>query len=163
MTAKEMTRPVKTQTTEQDAVSAPARRFDPFDFLHREIDRVFDSFHGWPAVFRDRTFTPSMQVTETEGAIEITTELPGMDEKDVEISVTEGLLTIRGEKKLERDEKKKNYRMIERSYGAFERNVSLPPGVDAASIKANMTKGVLTVDIPKPAAAKAQQVKISAV
>jgi HSP20 family protein len=85
-----------------------------------------------------------------------------MDEKDVEISVADGMLTIRGEKKFEKDEKKKSYRLIERSYGSFERAVALPPGVDASKVKAKMTKGVLKVEIPKPAAAKSQQVKITA-
>jgi HSP20 family protein len=75
--------------------------------------------------------------------------------------VADGLLTIRGEKKLEKDEKKKNYRLVERSYGSFERAVALPQGVEASKVKAKMTKGVLKVEIPKPAAAKAQQVKIT--
>ncbi len=101
-----------------------------------------------------------MEVTETDTAIEVSTELSGMDEKDIDISVADGVLTIRGEKKCEKDEKKKNYRVVERSYGSFERAVALPQGVDAAKVKAQMSKGVLKIDIPKPAAAKAQQVKI---
>lgn len=107
-------------------------------------------------------FSPSMEVIETDNAIEVTTELPGMDEKDVDISVADGVLSIRGEKKIEKDEKKKNYRLIERSYGAFERSVALPQGVDASKIKARMSKGVLKVEVAKPATAKAQPVRITA-
>ncbi len=103
-----------------------------------------------------------MEVTETDTAIEVTAELPGLDEKDVEISVADDVLTIRGEKKVEKDEKKNNYRLVERSYGLFERSIVLPSGIDTSKVKAKMTKGVLRVEIPKPAAAKAQQVRITA-
>jgi len=157
MTTKELTRPQTTQTA----------RISPFDFIQTEIDRVFDRFNGFntwvlPSAFPDGAFSPSMEVVETDGVVEVTTELPGMDDKDVEISVADGVLTIRGEKKFEKDEKKKNYRLVERSYGSFERTIALPAGVDASKVKAKMTKGVLKVEIPKPAAAKAQQVKITA-
>ena len=172
MTTKEVTRPAAAQPVQQQTLP-PARRFDPFDAIQAEIDRVFDRFNGfrafpsvfsepWPVGFSNGTFSPSMEVTETDTAISVSTELPGMDEKDVEISVADGMLTIRGEKKFEKDEKKKDYRLVERSYGSFERAVALPSGVDASKVKASMTKGVLKVEIPKPAAAKAQQVKITA-
>jgi len=162
MTTKELTRAKQAEPAPSRATPVAYNRFSPFDFLQTEIDRVFDSFNGWPTAAADRSFSPSMEVTETDGTIEVSTELPGMDEKDVDISIADDMLTIRGEKKVEKDEKKKNYRLIERSYGAFERRVSLPQGVDASKIKAKMTKGVLKVEVQKPAAAKAQQVKISA-
>lgn len=166
MTTKELTR-----SSTQPARQAQ-RRFDPFDILQQEIDNVFSRFSGdraWPSVFSEgwtslpagSGFSPSMEVTETDGMIEVSTELPGMDEKDVEISLTDGMLTIRGEKKLEKEEKKKSYRLVERSYGAFERAVAIPPGVDASKVKAKMTKGVLRLEIPKPAAVSSQQVKIA--
>jgi HSP20 family protein len=165
MTTKELVRP----TTAEPAQQSPQalRRFSPFAFLQQEIDRVFDKFDGfnartWPTAFAERGFSPSMEVVETDNAIEVTTELPGLDEKDVEISVADGMLTIRGEKKTEKDERKKSYRLIERSYGAFERAIAVPEGVDASKVKAKMSKGVLKVEVPKPAAAKAQQVKIAA-
>jgi HSP20 family protein len=100
-------------------------------------------------------------VTETDKSIEITTELAGLDEKDVDISIANDILTIRGEKKAEKEEKKKNYRLVERSYGAFERSLALPPGIGAEAIKASMSKGVLKLVLPKPAAAQARQVKIT--
>lgn len=165
MTTKELTRP---QTTQPAHTQTPlARRTSPFDFIQTEIDRVFDRVNGfnvwtWPTALAERAFSPSMEVVETDGAVEITTELPGMDDKDVEISVAEGVLTIRGEKKFEKDEKKKNYRLVERSYGSFERAIALPAGVDASKIKATMTKGVLKIEFPKSGTAKAQQVKITA-
>jgi HSP20 family protein len=140
---------------------APAiRRLTPFTALQREIDRVFDDFTHWRG-FDPMAFTPSMEVTETDKAIEITTELPGMDEKDVEISIANDVLTIRGEKKAEREEKKKAYRLIERSYGAFERSLALPAGTNADAVTANLSKGVLKITLPKPTAAQAQKIKIT--
>jgi HSP20 family protein len=161
MTTKELTRAKAADATPAPSAGA-VRRVNPFDLLQREIDQVFDTFNGWPAAFTDRAFTPRMEITETDGSIEVSTELPGIDEKDVEISVADGMLTIRGEKKVEKDEKKKNYRLIERSYGSFERAIALPSGVDASKVKAKMTKGVLKVEVPKPAAAKSQQIQINA-
>ena len=164
MTTKEMTRPASpAKTSLKAAVAPPARRFTPFDLLQNEITRVFDTFNGfgaWPPAFAEQSFSPSIEVTETESAIEVTAELPGMDEKDIDISISDGQLSIRGEKKFERDEKKKDYRVVERTYGAFHRTLALPQGVDASKVVAEMSKGVLRIAIPKPAAAKAQQVKI---
>ena len=160
MTVKEVTRSTTTPATPKTA--PPPRRLSPLDILQTEIDRVFDSFNGWPSVFTERAFSPDMEVVETDNAIEVSTELPGIDEKDVEINISDNVLTIRGEKKFEKDEKKKSYRLVERSYGSFERSVALPRGVDASKIKAKMKKGVLKVEVPKPAGASAQQVKITA-
>jgi len=164
MTTKELTRSPAAEKPQQ--LAPRDWRLSPFEFLQGEIDRLFaqfNGFNGWssPAGVSDRSFSPDMEVIETDSTLEVSTELPGMDEKDVEISVTDGLLTIRGEKRFEKDEKKKNYRLVERSYGSFERAVALPAGVDASKVKAKMTKGVLKVEIPKPEAAKAQPVKIT--
>jgi HSP20 family protein len=167
MTTKEMTRPASVaapaKPTPAPARAPGVRRITPFDLLQNEISRVFDTFNGfgaWPAAFGDQAFSPNMEVTETDNAIEVTAELPGMDDKDIDINVADGLLSVRGEKKFEKDETKKNYRVVERSYGSFERIVALPQGVDATKVKAQMSKGVLKIEIPKPAAAKAHQVKI---
>lgn len=171
MSTKELTRPKAADLTQQQVSQAP-QRFSPFDVLQREIDNVFDRFNGfgawptifrapWPTAFAGNVFSPNMEITETDNAVEVTTELPGMDEKDIEIGVADGVLTIRGEKKIEKDEKKRNYRLVERSYGSFERAVALPPGVDASKVKAKMAKGILKVEVPKPASAKAQPIKIA--
>ena len=97
---------------------------------------------------------PTVDVSETDKAYEITAELPGMDEKNVEVKVANGVLTIKGEKQDEKEEKKKDYHMRERSYGSFERSFQVPDGVDADKIEANFKKGVLTVILPKSAEAK---------
>jgi HSP20 family protein len=135
------------------------RRYTPFASLQQEIDRVFDSFSGWRGF---DAFRPSMEVAETDASIEISTELPGIDEKDVEISVANDVLTIRGEKHAEREESEKQYHVVERSYGAFERSLTLPPGTNPEAIKASMNKGVLKITLPKPAVADSQKVKINA-
>ncbi|WP_370455213.1 Hsp20/alpha crystallin family protein [Pseudolabrys sp. FHR47] len=103
---------------------------------------------------------PSIDVVETDKEIEITAELPGLEEKDVQLNVADNLLTIRGEKKAEKEDKGKDYRIVERSYGAFERTLELPPGVDADAIKASIAKGVLTVTVPKPAPAQAKKIEV---
>jgi HSP20 family protein len=141
------------------------RDFASLSTLQREIDRLFDDFtRGWPTFggLVTKDMLPSMDVTETDKEIEITAELPGLEDKDVEINVTDNVLTIRGEKKAEKEEKDKDYRLVERTYGAFSRTVELPAGVDADMIKASIAKGVLTVTVPKPAPAAVKKVEVKA-
>ena len=142
-------------------IAAPA---NPFMSLQREIDRLFDDFTcGFPAFGNGKSdLLPSMDVTETDKQIEITAELPGLEEKDVQINVADNLLTIRGEKKAEKEEKDKDYRLIERSYGSFERTLELPDGVNADAIQASIAKGVLTVTVPKPAPAQSKKIDVKA-
>jgi len=136
--------------------------YQPFATLQREIERLFDDFtRGFPAV-RTQDLTPSLDVTETDKEIEITAELPGLEEKDVQINVADNLLTIKGEKKAEKEEKDKNYRLVERSYGAFARTLELPAGVNPDQIKASIAKGVLTVTVPKPAPAQTKTIEVKA-
>src|SRR5438094_5676765 len=109
------------------------REYSPFWSLQQEIDRLFDDFtRGFPtfstAAARGQELLPAMDVTETNNEIELTAELPGLEEKDVQINLADNVLTIRGEKKSERDEKTKDYRVVERSYGSFYRTLELPPG-----------------------------------
>jgi len=139
----------------------------PFMSLQREIDRLFDDFsRGFPtfASFGNgkSDLLPSMDVTETDKQIEITAELPGLEEKDVQINVADNLLTIRGEKKAEKEEKDKNYRLVERSYGSFERTLELPDGVNLDAIQASIAKGVLKVTVPKPAPAQVKKIDVKA-
>jgi HSP20 family protein len=101
-----------------------------------------------------------MDVSETDKEIEITTELPGLEEKDIQLNMAHNVLTIRGEKKNEREEKEKDYHLVERSYGSFVRSVQLPDGVNADNIKAVMSKGVLKVTVPKPAPAQSRKIDI---
>lgn len=144
---------------------AVAGSSNPFMSLQREIDRLFDDFtRGFPAMpaFGNggAGLVPSIDVTETDKEIEITAELPGLEEKDVQINVADNLLTIRGEKKAEKEEKDKNYRLVERSYGSFERTLELPDGINADAIKASIAKGVLKVTVPKPAPAQAKKIEV---
>lgn len=134
--------------------------------LQREMNRVFDSF--WSRF--DRPFggldgglgfgTPRTDVVETGKTVEVSVELPGLDEKDIEVSLSDDLLTIKGEKKAEHEHDGKGYYLAERSYGSFYRSVPLPPGVATDDAKAEFKKGVLTVRLPKTAEAQAKTKRI---
>jgi HSP20 family protein len=137
-----------------------------FGSLHREIDCLFDDFaRGFsiPGPQGNVGLTPSIDVSETDKEIEITAELPGLERKEIEISLDDNVLTIRGEKKFQeeqKDEKNKNYRMSERSYGMFYRTMEQPNGIDPASIQATMSKGVLKITVAKPEPSKAKKIEI---
>jgi len=143
---------------------------DPFEALHRGIDRVFEEFrHGslfgdLPSLFREGRALdmrlPRLDVAETDADVQIKADLPGMDEKDVEVTVGARTVTIRGEKKSESEEKKKNYHVKERTYGSVQRVVALPEGVDVDKTKATFKNGVLAIVIPKTAKAKAAVRKV---
>jgi HSP20 family protein len=139
------------------------RDTDPFTAIQREIDRLFEDFardaYDWPN-YPTRELTPRTDVVEYDKVIEITAELPGLEEKDVEVNFADGVLTISGEREAEKEEKDKNYRLFERSYGSFSRSLELPDGVDADAITASISHGVLKVTVPKPAPAEAKKVTI---
>jgi HSP20 family protein len=135
---------------------------NPFSALQQEIGRLFEGFSRGFSGFPAREVMPSMDLSETDKEIEITAELPGLEEKDIQLNVADNVLTIRGEKKNEREETKKDYRLVERSYGSFTRAVQLPDGVNADSIKAVMSKGVLKVTVPKPAPAQTKKIDVKA-
>ena len=143
-----------------------ARSDNPFMSLQREVDRLFDDFtRGFPAFSSAGAagaaeLLPSVDVTETDKQIEITAELPGLEEKDVQVNVADNVLTIRGEKKAEKEEKDKTFRLVERSYGSFVRSLELPEGVNADAIKASIDKGVLKVTVPKPAPAQVKKIDV---
>jgi HSP20 family protein len=142
-----------------------ARSDNPFISLQREIDRLFDDFtRGLPAFSGGGSgeLLPSVDVTETDKQIEITAELPGLEEKDVQVNLADNVLTIRGEKNAEKEEKDKSYRLVERSYGSFVRSLELPEGVNADAIKASIDKGVLKVTVPKPAPAQVKKIDVKA-
>lgn len=134
----------------------------PFVSLQQEIDRIFEDFTQAFPSFRGNggKLTPRTDVTETDKEIEVTAELPGLEDKDVQINLADNLLTIRGEKKSDKEEKDKNYRLVERSYGAFERIIELPNGVKPSDVKATIAKGVLTVTISKPAPAQEKKIEV---
>lgn len=146
----------------------------PFDTLRKEVDRLFEDFGRddfWRRPLRslagiERNLAqkfaaaPAVDVAESEKAYEITAELPGMDEKDIEVNVANGGLTIKGEKKEEKEEKQKDYYVSERRYGSFQRYFGLPDSVDASKIEASFKNGVLKVTLPKTAEAQKPAKKI---
>jgi len=105
-------------------------------------------------------WTPTVDLTDTNGEFTLTAELPGVEPKDVEVSVEDGAMTIRGEKKEERQEETKNRRLYERSYGSFERSFTLPRSVDPDQVKADFENGVLTVHLPKREGAMGRKIEI---
>jgi HSP20 family protein len=126
--------------------------------LHREIDRLFSEFtQGTNGA---QNIIPNIEISETDKAIEVSAEMPGLERKDVEISIDDDVLAIRGEKKIEENQKNKNVQHSERSYGVFVRMLQLPPGVDPSRIQATMSKGVLRVAIPKPAKSEPKKIEV---
>lgn len=146
---------------------------DPLEALHSHIDRIFSDFSrgiGFPRGFWDDgarlpfgwvgNGTPSLDMHEADGKIMISAELPGVDERDIEISVHEDMLTISGEKKSEFEDREGEAYRSERSYGRFSRTLRLPFQVDADKVEARYDKGVLKLTIEKPAGAMEQAKKI---
>jgi len=134
---------------------------DPLLSLHREMNRLFDDFFRGPGLptrnggqnqgSLGNFIDASMDVSETDKEIRITAELPGVAEQDIDVSLDDDVLTIRGEKKLEQKNEKENYHFVERSYGTFQRSIRLPGSVDPEQVKADFENGVLTVTLPKSA------------
>ena len=137
------------------------------------MDRLFDRFAGGfglpafrrmfnvdPAWRSESSFSfsaPAVDVTEDDKAYTITAELPGLEEKNLDVTVSGDMLTLKGEKHYEKDEKDKNRYMSERAYGSFQRSFALPDGIDRDKIAADLAKGVLTITLPKTAQAQQQQ------
>ena len=138
----------------------------PIMRLHEEIDRMFDTFFqdfpSMPGLLqgKERGFMPRVNVIEKEKEIRIEAELPGIEEKDLEINIDNGMLTISGEKKSEKEDRKDNYYMMERSYGAFRRQLPLPAETDRDHVKAEFKNGVLSITVPKTEEAKSKVKKI---
>ncbi len=132
-----------------------------FGSLQREIDRLFDDFA--PGFMISREEAPvrcRMDLAETKEGLELTVEVPGLEEKDVHVSVSDGHLSVSGEKRFEKEEKDKTYHFVERGYGSFSRAIALPPGVKADDIKATLSKGVLKVTVPTPAKPEAKTISV---
>jgi HSP20 family protein len=130
------------------------------DRINRMFDEFFPGFSPAPWAEERMEWLPLVDVSETDDAVRVTAELPGVQAKDVDISLTEDLLTVRGEKKSEKEEKKRDYHRVERSYGLFTRTVRLPAAVDADKVEATFKDGVLTITMPKQEEAKTRKVKV---
>jgi HSP20 family protein len=131
--------------------------------LRREMDRLFEDFFGLrPAWGRawEMEWAPAVDVAETADQVVVKAEVPGIDPKEINISLVGDVLTIKGEKKSEREEKKESYHLVERSYGSFSRSLTLPAAVDADKIEAKYEKGVLTVTCPKKETVKPKAIPI---
>jgi HSP20 family protein len=144
----------------------PSRYTDQFESFRSEMDRLFDSFlGGFPSLTNMRHslpaaqgLTPALDVKETEKELVVKAELPGIDEKDIQLTVHDGVLSLRGEKKSERKDERDNYYVTERSYGSFQRSIRLPETVNDEKAEAHFDKGVLTITLPKrPEMVKAQK------
>jgi HSP20 family protein len=142
-------------------------RWDPLEAFHRDVDRLFEDFwrgSNWPSAFRSEpmfeALSPRMDVSEDDEEIRVTAELPGLDEGDIEVVLSDKWLTIKGEKKAEKEETEKGYKYRERSYGSFHRVIPLEVEVIADKVDANFEKGVLTVKLPKTPEAQRKVKKI---
>ena len=135
----------------------------PFRELAREMEEAFGRFFpAWSEERGSYPWTPAVDMVDEKDAIVVKVDLPGLDQKDIEVTVQDGTLTIRGERKEEKEETKDNYYCSERSYGAFLRSLPLPQGVEADQVKATFKKGVLEVRLPKAKEAKGKTVEIKA-
>jgi HSP20 family protein len=132
--------------------------------MRKEMDRLFDRFWegDFPQLPALGEWAPALDVSETKDAVLVKAEVPGMESKDIQLSLQEQVLTIKGEKKQEKEEKDEHYYRSERSYGAFARAVRLPTPVDGSKVTATFKNGVLSVTLPKAAAAKGTMIPIKA-
>jgi HSP20 family protein len=154
---------------EKQSRQVAPRYSDPFGSLRSEMDRLFDTFMGGlptfpnmfaPSATRGFTLTPSLDVKETDKEIVVEAELPGLEEKHISLMMQNGVLTLQGEKRLEYDEEKENYHVMERRYGSFSRSLRVPDTVDEAKVEARFENGVLKVTLPKRPEATSEQRKI---
>jgi len=167
--------PIKTEAQPPKAGEAK-HEWHPLAKLQRQVDRLFEDFED--GFFRFPSFRPLFEiepisrsdfgvlippadVVEKDDAYQITTELPGMDEKNIEVKVANQMLTIRGEKKDEKEEREEGYRLSERRYGSFQRTFRMPEGVDVDKIEAGFKNGLLTVTLPKTAETQQPQKTIN--
>jgi HSP20 family protein len=146
----------------KDHAPEPKSDNNPIATLQRDMNRMFENFWNragdldWPWGGGEA----KSDVVETGDHVEVSIELPGMEMKDIEVSVTDDMLTVKGEKKIEKQETKKGYYLSERSYGAIYRTIPLPPGVDGEKADASFRNGVLTIKLPQTPEAQAKVKRI---
>jgi HSP20 family protein len=140
----------------------PWRPFGELSSLRREMDRLWENFFGERPLARmwEREWAPSLDMSESKDNFVVKAEVPGIDAKDIDISLTGDVLTIRGEKKQEKEEREEDYHLIERSHGSFSRSVRLPAEVESNKIRASYKNGILNITLPKSEKVKAKEVKI---
>ncbi len=172
MAENEKSVPISRQGTSR-SMTEPGRQWDPFGSLHREMDELFNSLRSnfwqggrgselastWPSVGGE-VMAPAVDIAEANGQYEVTAELPGMDPEQVEVKLADGRLTIKGEKKEEKEEEKEGYYLSERRFGSFQRSFAVPEGIDPEKISAEFKNGVLKISIPKTPEAQQKEKRI---
>jgi HSP20 family protein len=142
----------------------PVREFTGLQDRLSRMNRLFrESFspEGAEEALITTNFAPPVDIYEDEHTIALKMEVPGIDEKDIDVRIEGNTLTVHGERKFEKDEKEENYRRIERQYGSFTRSFTLPISVDPTQVTAHYDKGVLKVNLAKKAEAKPKQIKVN--
>jgi HSP20 family protein len=167
--------PVTGEKTSAPPQAAAMQAFRPFESLRREVDRLFEDFtvnpfrlplrrpeFGLEPFWQPDSWVaqPAIDLVERANAFELTAEMPGLDEKNVEVNVANGVLTVKGQKEEEKVEKKEDFHLRERRFGSFARSVRIPDTVDADKIDASFRNGVLKVTLPKKAEAQKPVKKI---
>lgn len=167
--------PVKTEKKAEKS-AALSRALHPFEALRRDMERLFDDFGAgafmspfrrslfemkpWKAEEPEWLLSPAVDIAEKPAAYEVTAELPGLDEKSIEVKLENGNLVIKGEKSEEKEEKEKDFHLSERRFGSFQRSFALPDSVEAGKVEASFKNGILTVTLPKKAEAQKPAKKI---
>jgi HSP20 family protein len=147
---------------------APSQPFQEFVSLQRPMNRLFDVFSGGTSLipFEESLtgweFGPPVDIYEDDQKLTFKAEIPGIDEKDIKVEIENNVLTVHGERKLEKDIKEEHFRRMERHYGAFSRSFTLPSTVDPEKIEAIYTHGVLAIHMPKRSGAKPKQIRVNA-
>jgi len=139
-------------------------RWDPFrefSTLQDRMNRLFRESQGPEEALTTSSFAPPVDVYEDEHNVSLKIEVPGIDEKDIDVRIENNVLTVHGERKFEKEEKEENFRRVERQYGSFTRTFTLPTTVDAEKVSANYDKGILKIALPKKAEAKPKQIKVN--
>jgi len=148
------------QNTWFGSSSSVGQNSQPFTAMRQALDQVFNEFGGVSSGNCSHCTSLRLNISETDNAVEIEAELPGVEEKDVEVSLNDDVLTIRGEKRMEREDQQKNYRHQERMFGRFERSIELSFEPDPKAVKALFAKGILKITLPKSDNAVQHNIKI---
>ncbi len=135
--------------------------FREFSTLQDRMNRLFRESQGPEESLTTSSFAPPVDVYEDEHNLTLKIEVPGIDEKDIDVRIESNVLTVHGERKFEKEEKEENFRRVERQYGSFTRTFTLPTTVDAEKVSANYDKGILKIALPKKAEAKPKQIKVN--
>ena len=135
-----------------------------FSTMQDRVNRIFRESYspeGPEEVLTTSNFAPPVDVYEDEHNISLKIEVPGIDEKDIDVRIDNNTLTVHGERKIEKEEKEENFRRVERQYGSFTRSFTLPSSVDPGQVTADYNKGVLKIKLAKKAEAKPKQIKVN--